>query len=132
MGRNIYVTSERRPDYQRPVIYPNVDMRDVLLAFKDVMARTKMYEEHEVQRETLSMRQRMSDVLVLLQGTAFKPFIALFDTQEGRMGVLVTFLAILELTKESLIDLVQNDEFAPIHVKAKMAEQGGKGDVPLT
>jgi segregation and condensation protein A len=119
VGRDIFLADEMRPDYERPKLHPEVDMRDILLAFKDVMSRAEMFGEHEVQRETLSTRQRMSDVLETLQGKAFVPFITLFDTSEGRMGVLVTFLAILELSKESLIDLVQNDVFAPIHVKAK-------------
>lgn len=119
VGRNIFLADERRPDYQRPKLHPDVDMREILLAMKDVMSRAEMFEEHEVHKEMLSTRQRMAEVLERLQGQAFVPFIALFDTSEGRIGVLVTFLAILELTKESLIDLVQNEEFAPIHVKAK-------------
>ncbi|MEJ2042151.1 MAG: ScpA family protein [Reinekea sp.] len=119
VGRDIFLADEMRPDYERPKLHPDVDLREVLLAFKDVMSRAEMFEEHEVQRETLSTRQRMGDVLDRLQGKAFVPFVALFDASEGRMGVLVTFLAILELSKESLIDLVQNDVFAPIHVKAR-------------
>jgi segregation and condensation protein A len=119
VGRDNFLADEMRPDYQRPKLHPEVDMKEVLLAFKDVMSRAEMFGEHEVHREMLSTRQRMSEVLEALQGKAFVPFITLFDTSEGRMGVLVTFLAILELSKESLIDLVQNDVFAPIHVKAK-------------
>jgi segregation and condensation protein A len=108
-----------RPDFERPKLHPDVDMREVLLAFKEVMSRADMFEEHEVQKEMLSTRQRMGDVLDRLQGKAFVPFVSLFEASEGRIGVLVTFLAILELSKESLIDLVQNDVFAPIHVKAR-------------
>jgi segregation and condensation protein A len=119
VGRDNFLADEMRPDYERPKLHPEVDMREILLAFKDVMSRAEMFGEHEVHREMLSTRQRMSEVLEALQGKAFVPFITLFDTSEGRMGVLVTFLAILELSKESLIDLVQNDVFAPIHVKAK-------------
>jgi segregation and condensation protein A len=119
VGREIFLADELRPDYERPKLHPDVDMREILLAFKEVMSRAEMFEGHEVQRESLSTRQRMGEVLDRLQGKAFVPFITLFDPSEGRMGVLVTFLAILELSKESLIDLVQNDVFAPIHVKAK-------------
>ncbi|WP_394169498.1 segregation and condensation protein A [Saccharospirillum alexandrii] len=119
VGRDIYTTDEHQPDYQRPRIHPDVDMREILLALKDVLARADMFEEHEIQRETLSTRQRMADVLEKLNGTAFVPFITLFDAAEGRLGVVVTFLAIMELTKESLIDLVQNEAFAPIHIKAR-------------
>ena len=119
VGRDVFLADELRPDYERPKLHPDVDMREILLAFKDVMSRAEMFEEHEVQKEGLSTRQRMSDVLERLQGKAFVPFVTLFTPEEGRMGVLVTFLAILELAKESLIDLVQNEVFAPIHVKAK-------------
>jgi len=119
VGREIFLADEMRPDYERPKFHPEVEMREILLAFKEVMGRADMFEGHEVQRETLSTRQRMSEVLESLQGKAFVPFITLFDAAEGRLGVIVTFLAIMELSKESLIDLVQNEVFAPIHVKAR-------------
>lgn len=119
VGRDIYTTAEHQPDYERPRLHPDVDMREVLLALKEVLARADMFEEHEIQRETLSTRQRMTEVLERLNGTAFVPFITLFDPREGRLGVVVTFLAVMELTKESLIDLIQNEAFAPIHVKAR-------------
>ncbi|EAR10212.1 segregation and condensation protein A [Reinekea blandensis] len=119
VGRDIFLAEETRPDFERPKLHPDVDMREILLAFKEVMSRAEMFEGHEVQKESLSTRQRMGEVLDRLQGQAFVPFVALFDPSEGRTGVLVTFLAILELSKESLIDLVQSEVFAPIHVKAK-------------
>lgn len=119
VGRDIFLAEETRPDFERPKLHPDVDMREILVAFKDVMSRAEMFEQHDVQKESLSTRQRMAEVLDFLQGKAFVPFVALFDPTEGRAGVLVTFLAILELSKESLIDLVQNDVFAPIHVKGK-------------
>ena len=119
VGRDVFLADEMRPDYERPKLHPDVDLREILLAFQDVMSRAEMFGEHEVQRETLSTRQRMADILSTLQGKAFVPFITLFNAQEGRLGVIVTFLAIMELAKESLIDLVQTELFAPIHVKAK-------------
>ncbi|WP_233252393.1 ScpA family protein [Saccharospirillum sp. MSK14-1] len=119
VGRDIYTTAEHQPDYQRPKLHPDVDMREILLALKDVMARADMFEHHEIQRETLSTRQRMGEVLDRLSDGAFVPFITLFDAHEGRLGVVVTFLAVMELCKESLIDLIQNEAFAPIHVKAR-------------
>ena len=112
VGRDVFLA-------ERPKLHPDVDLREILLAFQDVMSRAEMFGEHEVQRETLSTRQRMADILSTLQGKAFVPFITLFNAQEGRLGVIVTFLAIMELAKESLIDLVQTELFAPIHVKAK-------------
>ncbi|MCH8530562.1 MAG: segregation/condensation protein A [Saccharospirillum sp.] len=120
VGRDIYTTAEAQPDFQRPKVHPDVDMRELMLALKDVLTRADMFTGHEIQRETLSTRQRMADVLERLSGSAFVPFITLFDPKEGKLGVVVTFLAIMELSKESLIDLIQNEAFAPIHVKARV------------
>ncbi len=88
------------------------------MALKDVMARAEMFAHHHVQRERLSVRQRMSDVLDALRAQAFVEFTQLFRPSEGRMGVAVTFTAILELLREGLIEIVQSDAFAPIHVRA--------------
>ncbi|MGB5410569.1 MAG: segregation/condensation protein A, partial [Woeseiaceae bacterium] len=71
-----------------------------------------------LQREPLSVRQRMSEILSRIKSSNFTDFSALFDAEEGRMGVAVTFIAILELLKESLVEVVQSDEFAPLHVRA--------------
>jgi segregation and condensation protein A len=78
-----------------------------------------------VQREPLSVRQRMSDVLSRVQEGKFVDFVSLFTPGEGRMGVVVTFLAILELIRESVLDLVQSEPFAPIHIKARGAADAG-------
>ena len=83
--------------------------------------RAEMLAHHHITREPLSVRQRMSDVLLRVQGTSFVDFLALFDPTEGRMGVTVTFLALLELLKESLIEVVQTESYAPIHVRAASA-----------
>jgi len=77
-----------------------------------------MFAHHHVSRERLSVRQRMSDVLGALRSQAFVEFTHLFRPQEGRMGVTVTFSAILELLREGLIEIVQSELFAPIHVRA--------------
>jgi segregation and condensation protein A len=80
-----------------------------------------MFESHHVQREALSTRERMSEVLERLQNRKFLPFIALFSASEGRLGVVVTFLAVMELIKESLVEIVQTENFGPIHVRARSA-----------
>ena len=77
-----------------------------------------MFAHHHVQREPLSVRERMSTILVTLQAERYVDFIRLFDPLEGRIGVTVTFLAILELLKESLVDVVQAEAYGPIHVRA--------------
>ena len=78
-----------------------------------------MFESHQVTREALSTRERMSEVLERLKGNSLKPFVKLFTVEEGRLGVVVTFMAVLELIKEQLVELVQNEPFAPIHVRAR-------------
>ena len=89
----------------------------MLLAFQDVLARNDMFAHHHVQREPLSVRQRMTDVLSALTATAFMDFVRLFRPDEGRRGVTVTFVAILELLREGLIEIVQAEPYAPLHVR---------------
>ncbi|TVS17214.1 MAG: segregation/condensation protein A [Gammaproteobacteria bacterium] len=106
-------------DRQRPL--PELDMKELLLALADVMQRAEMYRHHNIRFETLSTRERMGDVLRRVsESRDFVPFVSLFAVDEGRFGVVVTFLAIMELVKESLIELVQNEPFAPIHVRARV------------
>jgi segregation and condensation protein A len=96
---------------------PDVALKELLLAFKEAVGRSDMFAKHHIQREPLSVRERMSQVLVGLEGNGFKDFSSLFDPTEGRTGVTVTFLAILELLKETLIDVVQNEPYGRIHVR---------------
>ena len=106
-----------RMDTQRPA--PDVDMRELLTVLAQVLKRAQMYESHHVQREALSTRQRMSEVLEQLRGRQFVPFVSLFAAREGKLGVVVTFLAIMELLKEALVEIVQSEDFGPIHVKGR-------------
>jgi segregation and condensation protein A len=99
-------------------LLPEVTLKEMLVALKDVMQRADMFAHHHISRERLSVRQRMSDVLGALKTQAFVEFTQLFRPQEGRMGVTVTFSAILELLREGLIEIVQSEPFAPIHVRA--------------
>jgi segregation and condensation protein A len=97
---------------------PEVTLQEMLVALKDVLERADMFAHHHVSRERLSVRQRMSEVLGALRSQAFVEFTSLFHPKEGRMGVTVTFSAILELLREGLIEIVQAEPFAPIHVRA--------------
>ncbi len=99
-------------------IEPDVSLKELLLAFKDVLQRAEMFSHHHVQMEALSVRERMSAVLSAVRADTFTDFTRLFDVSEGRMGVVVTLLAILELIKEALLELVQAEPYGPIHVKA--------------
>ncbi len=118
VNRDIYLTDVELPEVHQDKPLPEVDLRDVLFAFKDAMARAEMYSHHHIQREALSVRERMSDVLSRISADGFTDYTSLFTIEEGRRGVVVTLLAILELVKEQLIDLVQSEAFAPIHLKA--------------
>ena len=119
LERDTWVGSANPPDLNRTRTDPDVDMRELLLALSEVMRRADMFESHHVSREALSTRERMSDVLEQLSGQQFVPFVALFSASEGRLGVVVTFLAIMELIKEALVEIVQTENFGPIHVKAR-------------
>jgi segregation and condensation protein A len=99
-------------------LLPNVTLREMLVSLKDVMSRAEMFAHHRVSRERLSVRSRMSDVLSTMRSQSFVEFVQLFRPEEGRMGVTVTFIAILELLREGLIEIVQSEPFAPIHVRA--------------
>lgn len=100
---------------------PPLDLKEMLLALKDVMHRAELFGHHAIKREALSVRQRMGELLGRLDDASFHRFESLFDVSEGRLGVVVTFLAMLELAKEMLIEIVQEEPLAPIYLKAKAA-----------
>jgi segregation and condensation protein A len=97
---------------------PPVELRELLLALKDVLKRAELMGHHQIQREALSVRHRMGEVLRRLGNGGFHRFESLFDASEGRLGVVVTFLALLELAKEHLIEIVQEVALAPIYLKS--------------
>lgn len=120
VGRDTFQAEAKTPELHIDRPLPDVDMRELLLALKDVMQRAEMFTSHHIQRETLSTREKMGHVLAILSADNFTDFISLFNIEEGKAGVVVTFLAIMELTKESLVELVQNEPYAPIHVRARV------------
>jgi segregation and condensation protein A len=126
LGRDVFQANAEPPEQKVVRLPPEVELKDLIAAFQEVMQRASMYAHHHVQMEALSVRERMSSVLSKVSSTGFTSFSELFTPEEGRMGVVVTFLAILELVKESLLELTQSEAFAPIHVKAaSRAEQPG-------
>ncbi|NLY13950.1 MAG: segregation/condensation protein A [Gammaproteobacteria bacterium] len=122
MGRDLFTAQALAPDARIRRLMPDVMLEEVLLAMADVLRRADMFESHQINRETLSTRERMSMVLEALREGGFIPFTRLFTLEEGRLGVVVTFMALLELVKESLIELVQNEAFSEIHVRARTHE----------
>ncbi|MCP4767503.1 MAG: segregation/condensation protein A [Gammaproteobacteria bacterium] len=119
LEREIHLTSIDIPKLDIDVPVPEVNLADLMSAFRDVVNRAEQFASHHVDREPLSVRERMVIVLDRINADEFTSFIDFFDPREGRMGVVVSFIAILELLKESLIELVQSKPYAPIYVKAK-------------
>ena len=117
--RDIFTTSAELPELETQVPQPDVELKELLVVFAEVMHRADMFKTHQVMREKLSTRERMTLVLERLQSEKFVPFVQLFSVEEGRLGVVVTFLAIMELIKESLVEIVQNEAYGAIHVKAR-------------
>jgi len=117
LERDTWVASADLVDRKVVRIPPTVSLQEMLLAFQEVLSRSDMFAHHHVRREPLSVRQRMTDVLSALAADAFVDFVQLFRAEEGRRGVTVTFIAILELLREGLIDIVQSEAYAPLHVR---------------
>ncbi len=116
--RELFPVRPERPEMVRRRADPSVTLKEVMVALADVLHRAKMHQHHAIPMETLSVRERMSEVLARLDGRSdFMSFSELFHAEEGRRGVVVTFLAITELLREGLIECVQNEPFAPIHVR---------------
>lgn len=117
--REIFFSSAELPPLDEDIPLPDVSIKDLLMAFRDVVNRAEQFASHHIEREALSVRERMSIVLSKMKADDYTEFKDFFDVQEGRMGVVVSFLAILELVKESMIELVQNGPYAPIYVKPR-------------
>jgi segregation and condensation protein A len=118
LERDLAVASaavEERGSVQLP---PEVDLKEILLALREVMARAEIFAHHHVQAEPLSVRERMSRITDLVSRNQFVEFNQCFDLEEGRIGAVVTFLAMLELLREHLIDLVQQELFGTIYVRS--------------
>ena len=118
MERDTFPVAVQAPEKQVIAKPPEVSLQELLIAAKQAMTRAEMFSHHRVQMEPLSVRERMSMVLSRVGSGEFTSFTALFKPEEGRMGVVVSLLAVLELIKESLIELVQSEPFAPIYIKA--------------
>ena len=117
LDRDTWQASAELVDRKVVRLPPQVTLQEMLLAFQEVLSRSDMFAHHHVQREPLSVRQRMTEVLSALTGSAFVDFSRLFGAEEGRRGVTVTFVAILELLREGLIEIAQAEPYGPLHVR---------------
>jgi segregation and condensation protein A len=129
LERDVVPVDVEVPERKVTTKLPDVTLKELLLAFHDVLQRAEMFSHLHVQREPLSVRQRMSEILTRIKANTFTTFVDLFDPEEGRMGVAVTFIAILELLRASVIEVVQSEAFAPLHVRAassvRLVSEGG-------
>src|SRR3546814_12341154 len=102
-----------------------VDLQEMLRALRDVGRRAYLFRHHASRPGALSVRQRMGELLSRLVSGQFHDFTSLFTPEEGRLGVVVTFLALLELAKEQLIEVLQDSELGPTYVKTLAATDNG-------
>ena len=127
--RDVFVGAASKPKLVREHGEPDVDIREVLLSLAQVLRRAELFTKHEIKFEALSVRDRMGDILSRVnQRDGFIGFNELFRAEEGRLGVVVPFLAIMELIRESVVDFVQAEPFAPIHVRVGRNATQGLGD----
>jgi len=116
------------PDRAAVRLPPPVDIKEMLLALHDVLKRAELFTQHAIKRDALSVRQRMGELLERMADGAFHRFESLFTAEEGKLGVVVTFLGLLTLAKEQLVDIVQEGPLAPIYVKSLASGE----DTPAT
>lgn len=119
MGSEIFPSLAMIPEVPVNKSHPDVDLQELLYAFKDILKRADLQTSHSIEREVLTVRERMSRIMHQLQTDKFVNFVEFFDYKEGRLGLVVTFLAILELTREWVLELVQSEPFAPIYVRLR-------------
>ncbi|MEC8937424.1 MAG: ScpA family protein, partial [Pseudomonadota bacterium] len=125
VGRDWFSVQAGLPPLETRVIHPDVELDELLGALSDILKRAELAQAHQISREVLSTRERMLKIMEQLsqdgEGGRYTPFEALFTLEEGRAGVVVTFIAIIELAKEAMIEIVQNAPLSPIHVRARQA-----------
>ena len=117
--RDIFPVEVDNSTIQIRKVYPEVDLKEVLLAFQSVLQRADRTVHHQIRREALSVRERMSSILARLLDSSGLDFLQLFDAHEGRQGAVVSLLAILELAKENLIEIIQDEPLAAIWVRSR-------------
>ncbi len=117
--RDVFDTLVDSSDVEIEQQFPDIELKDLLLAFQDVLNRVEQLSHHKITKEPLSVRERMATILEKLNGADSLAFSALFTRAEGKGGVVVSFLAILELSKEGCLEIIQSEAFAELRVRAK-------------
>jgi segregation and condensation protein A len=122
IGRDHFVMLADPPPMEHVKPQPDVSLQEMLLALKEVLKRANLKQSHQIVKEGLSIRERMTEILSRITATEFTTFVSLFKAEEGRLGVVVTFIAILELSKQALIEIVQSEPYSSIYVKARATQ----------
>ena len=122
LERDVFITGVESSHLAQPIELPDIALQDLLLSFQEVLKRAEMFTTLHVLKEPLSVRERMTTILEKLKNKDFLDFTELFDLEEQKTGLVVTFLAILELMKEFLIEIVQTKAYGIIHVKALLSD----------
>ena len=117
LNRDFYLAGAKLPEFEALTPIAELPMEELTFALAEVMRRVDQSKAHLINFEQLSTRERMTEILERMRNETFIEFYSLFNSEEGRMGVVVTFLAVLELLKDSLIEIVQSEEFGPIHIR---------------
>jgi len=122
LERDVFITGVESSHLAQPIELPDIALQELLLSFQEVLKRAEMFTTLHMLKEPLSVRERMTTILEKLKNKDFLDFTELFDLEEQKTGLVVTFLAILELMKESLIEIVQTKAYGIIHVKALLSD----------
>lgn len=123
LERDTAVVHAEMPERRVISLPPPVELKELLLALAEVLKRAELFGRHQVAREPLSVRAKMTDLLARLDDGGFSEFSTLFVLGEGRRGVVVTFLAVLELAKEGLLEIVQESALGPIHLRSRATDK---------
>lgn len=123
-GRDFHVASVAPSETCEPIrILPDISLQELVVSFQNAMQRAATLEHHHIEKESLSTRERMSLILDMIQAGQFTSFSSLFKPEEGKQGVVVTFLAVLELAKEKMIEVVQAQPYSEVHVRISEYEK---------
>jgi segregation and condensation protein A len=117
-GRDFVIAGAFMTERKVVQIPPDVDLGEMLDALRDVLGRADLFSSHQVQMEPLSVRERMTAIVDRLRKNPYMEFQYFFTAEEGRAGVVVTFLALLELTRERIVEIIQNEPLGQLYVKS--------------
>jgi segregation and condensation protein A len=123
LERDVHLLSVENPEINQDVPQPHIELKEVLLAFSAVLKRAEMFTQHRVEYEALSVRDRMASILTKVNvNSDYVSFYDLFEVDDGRLGIIVSFLALMELSREGLVEFVQREAYSEIHIKAVKAD----------